>query len=795
MSSALGVNPNRDVNLQSAAETPNVNVRPAPARKVVSQTRASVGPDLAEIKRAISTLFKKNQTIEIRVLDSRKKVALSGYYRDPDKLAPDVFSIAKRRNISAIYWTLQECDPALYSRSADAYLEHPSSTTNDHDIQRYRWLLIDCDPRRPEGICATDEEKTAAYEVALKVREYIRSFDALEMPNSILADSGNGFHVLVPIDLENSTESKALIQQTLVALDQRFSTEVVKIDTSVFNPSRVCKIYGTVVRKGSDTEERPHRQARLIDVPSNLPIFSREALEAIAETAIAEPTSTSNSSNNLDGPELEKKSAKMEQFLVEAKIKHRERLDYMGGFKWQLEACPFNPDHAAPDSFVSVAKTGALGFHCSHDSCSKNKWREFRKIAEKAIGHHFSFTDTQNQKAASSAQTAYEPPPAEVRPATFTAPVAAEIQTIKTPDMPDSVLVGRLGEIFDKYMRKDFPVGYGWLSLVTVAGTLVKLAPKHIRTNLYGCQVGPPGVGKTQSNSWSQTLLGMASPLLEKVMAGSSEGLVTRLRTAAGASRLLSVDELSHLLAKSKIDNASFPYILNQAYYENRFAVIAARSREIEFDCKLSILGCVVDDNFENSFGAASIGGLYDRFAFAQCPTGYQYDFRPCPHGKVLKELTEPVEVAVDPQVWEAKSAYIKEMHLSSRVFEIGLRVAAICASIDGRSVIVVDDLKPVLAFVQYQTEVRKVLQPNPGENVDGILASKFLHYIESHGSKGEWLDMRTMLRNTRAYDYGVGYQRVVDGLERAGEIEQAGRGIRGQKHLVRRADAAILSA
>jgi hypothetical protein len=87
-------------------------------------------------------------------------------------------------------------------------------------------------------------------------------------------------------------------------------------------------------------------------------------------------------------------------------------MDYMGGFKWQIEACPFNPDHAAPDSFVSVSKTGALGFHCSHDSCSKNKWREFREIAEKAIGHHFSFTHTQNPKV--GAQTAYGPPPAEV---------------------------------------------------------------------------------------------------------------------------------------------------------------------------------------------------------------------------------------------------------------------------------------------------------------------------------------------------------------------------------------------
>jgi hypothetical protein len=92
-----------------------------------------------------------------------------------------------------------------------------------------------------------------------------------------------------------------------------------------------------------------------------------------------------------------------------------------------------------------------------------------------------------------------------------------------------------------------------------------------------------------------------------------------------------------------------------------------------------------------------------------------------------------------------------------------------------------------VIPFVVYQSDARKVLQPNAGENVDGILASKFLNYIERHGAHGEWLEVRTLLRHTRAYAYGVGYQRVLDGLMRGGEIDQHGRGVKGQKHLVRR--------
>jgi hypothetical protein len=425
----------------------------------------------------------------------------------------------------------------------------------------------------------------------------------------------------------------------------------------------------------------------------------------------------------------------------------------------------------------------------------REKW-----LSEKLHGA-FTYRDLTLNKLLSGSKsdspTAYGVPPADPNfaghlknPAIVrdsAAPVASQIQDIVIADMPDSVLVGRLGEIFDKYMRKFFPVGFGWLSLVTVAGALIQIPPEHIRTNTYSGLVGDPGVGKTQCIEWAQKLLGLIAPILEKVMAGSSEGLFTRLQNAAGASRLLSVDELSHLLAKSKIDNASFPYVLNRAYYDSLFTMVAARSRQIDFNCNLSILGGVVEGNFENSFGAASIGGLYDRFGFAQCPTGYQYDFRPCEYSKVLGDVWEPVKVDIDPQVWEAKSEYVKKLQVTPRLFEIGLRVAVICAAIDRRSMLRVSDLEPVLPFVQYQANTRKVLQPNPGENVDGILAAKFLNYIERYGAKGEWLDVRTMLREVHSYRYGVGNQRVLDGLDRAGEIDQHGRGVAGQKQLIRR--------
>ena len=61
-----------------------------------------------------------------------------------------------------------------------------------------RWLLIDVDPERPSGISATDAEKAAAQK---KAREIYRFLKERGWPEPVVADSGNGYHLLYRIDL------------------------------------------------------------------------------------------------------------------------------------------------------------------------------------------------------------------------------------------------------------------------------------------------------------------------------------------------------------------------------------------------------------------------------------------------------------------------------------------------------------------------------------------------------------------------------------------------------------------
>jgi uncharacterized protein DUF3987 len=168
------------------------------------------------------------------------------------------------------YVTLNPMDPELPASRRAA---------GDADVLRRLWLLVDCDPVRAAGTSATEEEKALAMELAAAVRGWLW---ALGWPPPVLADSANGGHLVYAIELPNDAAARDLVQAVLEALARRFDTPRVKIDTSVFNASRICKLYGTLTCKGEDAPERPHRRSRVLEVPRPLEVVSRDLLEALA---------------------------------------------------------------------------------------------------------------------------------------------------------------------------------------------------------------------------------------------------------------------------------------------------------------------------------------------------------------------------------------------------------------------------------------------------------------------------------------------------------------------------------
>ena len=311
----------------------------------------------------LAYLHSDDEIIEIRSIDP--KPTISGYFKSG---SPNIVSEMARFPDRTFYQTLNVIDPACYSRGQREKLcAYPKETTSDKDIIGYSHILIDLDPVRATGVSATDEEKEKAHQLAIEVFSHLRK---LGFADPIVADSGNGYHLIYKIKAE--LNSKDAIENFLKVLDMWFSNEFVKIDTAVFNPSRITKAYGTVARKGANSPERPHRLSRILHVPEELKLTPMPLVKGVAaeRSKLVKPAPEGNRRGYA--------AFDIDAFLAEHHVEVTRKVDTSDGTKYILAECPFDPSHKYPDAAVFCGKDGALGFHCFHNHCSDYHWHDFR---------------------------------------------------------------------------------------------------------------------------------------------------------------------------------------------------------------------------------------------------------------------------------------------------------------------------------------------------------------------------------------------------------------------------------
>lgn len=241
----------------------------------------------------LTALVEPGTVVELRALDVRqsygKPVTMTGFFDSEHlvEMARDAALLDMRSR--GVYFTLNPLHRDLLSRCANRcdIARHGESTSAAHVLRRC-WLLLDFDPVRIAGVSSSDVELQQAQQAACAVCKFLT--DDQSWPAPVQALSGNGYHLLFRIDLP--TEDGELVKRVLRTLSQRFSTDQVKLDTAVFDPPRICKLYGTHARKGDSTTERPHRLSRVIEIPNELVIVSRDQLERIAAL-----TTSANSTN------------------------------------------------------------------------------------------------------------------------------------------------------------------------------------------------------------------------------------------------------------------------------------------------------------------------------------------------------------------------------------------------------------------------------------------------------------------------------------------------------------------
>jgi P4 family phage/plasmid primase-like protien len=247
-------------------------------------------PTEEQIVSWLSALMAQDQVVELRALDVStpdyaKPHTVSGYFDLEHRRDLAASALNLSESASGVYFTFNPVNPDLLARRMNrvAPMQKGDGATEADALCR-RWLFIDVDSERPSGISATDEEKANSRETAELVRDHLR---ALDWPDPILADSGNGYHLLYRIDLPAAADADNLVKKVLRALAARFDTPTVKIDHQVGNRARLTKLYGTVARKGDETATRPYRSSRILEIPESITVVASELLEAVAAEAPA----------------------------------------------------------------------------------------------------------------------------------------------------------------------------------------------------------------------------------------------------------------------------------------------------------------------------------------------------------------------------------------------------------------------------------------------------------------------------------------------------------------------------
>ncbi|HEU5139099.1 MAG TPA: YfjI family protein, partial [Bacillales bacterium] len=439
---------------------------------------SSIPQQAEKIHESLNVLFNSGDVVEMRIPKAGKYRTISGYFDNGKALSEAAATYSGK--YAGVYVTLNPVHKGLLARSNNKAASYAANTTSDNNILKRCWFYIDFDPKRPAGISSTDEEHAAAIERAKKVRDKLLNNG---FPSPILADSGNGAHLLYRIDLPNDEESKTLITNCLKALDYHFSDQVVDIDIGVYNAARICKLYGTIACKGDNTEERPHREAKIINVPKPVEVVPKKHLKALANTKPKEPERTQNKRYESHGGGG---SFDIEQYMTDHGLTISKEKAWQGGTVYELEECPFNPDHKKGDSSIIQFPGGAVSFQCFHNSCQGNDWHKLRDLLEG--DHRKSYTKPYPQE-----NFALEPTKLPGEP--------------ETPSLGAGMIPEPLRPwLIDVSERASIPLEFVAIPAIVALGSIIgrRIAIRPGRfddwtvvPNLWGGIVGRPGVMKS----------------------------------------------------------------------------------------------------------------------------------------------------------------------------------------------------------------------------------------------------------------------------------------------------------
>ena len=328
--------------------------------------------DVETIKEWWRVFVGDGNMVEVRILG---KFQYSGYFKSLDNLIKEIEPYAEMDN-EQIYFTLNEINADCYGRQqCEKMVKSPKTTTTDTDVVRRKTVLIDFDPVRATGVNASEAEFELAHKKAQTVFKYLREQG---FNDPVIAVSGNGWHLQYFIkDCPNNDDNTETIKRFLQSLSNMYSDDKVDIDEKVFNAGRICKLYGTMAKKGANIPERPWRMSKLVYVPKNIKANDAALFQKIADLL---PKEEPKPLPNRQRPIYNSAPFDLPSWLREHGIVYREKKSGDSTL-YELEYCPWVDTHSDKkkwDSALFVDGQGKITFNCTHSHCKGKTWQDVR---------------------------------------------------------------------------------------------------------------------------------------------------------------------------------------------------------------------------------------------------------------------------------------------------------------------------------------------------------------------------------------------------------------------------------
>ncbi|MGE3110104.1 MAG: YfjI family protein [Phycisphaerales bacterium] len=453
------------------------------------------------VEDVLKCLFRPGDVFEVRALNLRerpgstRKSTGSGYftYERIHDAARVIAELDDQERATGIYVTLNPVNPALVARADHRINPDAKQTTSDADVVRRRWLPIDIDPVRPAGISSSDDEHDLARRRARDVVAYLRDRG---WPEPVVGDSGNGYHVLYAIDLP--ADDGGAVQRLLESLADRFDDTGVKIDRTVYNPARIWKMYETVARKGDPIESRPHRRARIMQIPRTLVPVSPEQLAGMPETKQSSAPSVRTVANACSALDVE--SWMRTHGVAHSGAKPWRSSSGEAGKRWVLDTCPWNPEHSDRCAYVVQFASGAISAGCQHNGCKGRGWHDLRDAVEPGWQTRRRGSDRHPSVGSVSGSGGGAP---DFWPEPKPLPNALPPVMAFDPDLLPVTLRSWVVDIAERIQCPiDFSAVAAMVALGAVVGRRIGIRPKCyddwiVPGNLWGGVIGRPGVMKT----------------------------------------------------------------------------------------------------------------------------------------------------------------------------------------------------------------------------------------------------------------------------------------------------------